>query len=173
MPPEKLIPADKILSFTHQIPSSKLQKIYGLLNIEAGNREELFKQLKERVGNLSWDAMDTGLFHHERTQTIYALDEIGFKYETGYVPSDEEALKQQTAPTFTHSNGLVYWIRDKVPYLVEDTLPAEGGNIEVKFMSQRSYQELGKVLHIHTHGAVFREMGAKKLKPNADQLPLL
>ncbi len=142
MAPEKLITAKNLMDFMHQVPGSTLLPFYMALDLVPGNRAELFKRLKERMGNLSWDIARSGQFHHERTHSFYRLDEIGFKYNTGLSLSEEDLLQQHPAPTHILDNGLEFWIRDKSPYLIADYLHMEGDVQGVKYMTERMGKEL-------------------------------
>jgi hypothetical protein len=167
MAPEKLITAKNLMDFMHQVPGSTLLPFYMALDLVPGNRAELFKRLKERMGNLSWDIARSGQFHHERTHSFYRLDEIGFKYNTGLSLSEEDLLQQHPAPTHILDNGLEFWIRDKSPYLIADYLHMEGDVQGVKYMTERMGKELEKIVHLFNHGATFKEMGASKHKPKS------
>lgn len=167
MTPEKPVTAGRILGFTHKVPSPMLLPFYKALDVVPGNREELFKRLRERMANLTWDVTNSGQFHHERTNTWYTLDDIGFKYDTGLGFSEEDVLKLHPKPTCILDNGLEFWIRNKSPYLIADYLHVDDEKTGEKYMTERMSRELEGIVHLSTHDAAFKEMGARKQIPKS------
>ncbi len=161
---EELIPANEVAKHIFKIHSSILNQLYSVLNVESGNREELFKTLEKHMGNLLWTPFEDGCFLHQRTKTKYVLDDLGFKYVGGLNSEEIERAVKHEASTITLDNGLEF-LKDYRQngihlYLLNDFSDVEKGF--VRYERSKSLEErLIKAAHLANNGIQLKASGTR------------